>query len=312
MPLMTRRLVIALGGNALIQPGETGSVVEQHARARDLATLLANSLDPGWELVLTHGNGPQFGRVRLRSDLCAPDIPEVPVDVAVAATQGEMGLMMQQALSGETGRPTVTVLTQVVVDPADPDFQDPTKYIGRFYSRADADERATTLGWRVREDPGRGWRRVVPSPRPVEVLETGAVEMLLAAGFTVIAAGGGGVPVIRAHGTLVGVEAVVDKDRASALLAAELHADALWILTGVDEVQVDFGTPEARSLRAVSSQELRGYLEAGQFPPGSMGPKVEAVLDFIQRGGREAVITSFEALPAAMRGERGTWVTAES
>ncbi len=307
---MTRRLVIALGGNALIQPGETGSVAEQHARARELATLLASSLDPGWELVLTHGNGPQVGRILLRSDLCTPEVPEIPVDVAVAATQGEMGLMMQQALTGETGRPTVTVLTQVVVDPADPDFQDPTKYIGRFYSQDDAEQRAVTLGWRVREDPGRGWRRVVPSPQPIEVLETGAVEMLLAAGFTVVAAGGGGVPVIRTHGTLVGVEAVVDKDRASALLAAELHADALWILTGVDEVQVDYGTPEARSLRAVSPEDLQKHLDDGQFPPGSMGPKVEAVLDFVRRGGREAVITSLEALPAAMRGERGTWVTA--
>jgi carbamate kinase len=307
---MTRRLVIALGGNALIRPGEIGTVAEQHSRARELATLLATTLDPGWELVLTHGNGPQVGRVLLRSDLCLPDIPEIPVDVAVAATQGEMGLMMQQAMTGETGRPTVTVLTQVVVDPADPDFQDPTKYIGRFYSQADAERRALELGWRVREDAGRGWRRVVPSPKPIEVLETGAIEMLLAAGLTVVAAGGGGVPVIRTHGTLAGVEAVVDKDRASALLAAELHADALWILTGVDEVQVDFGTPDARSLREVRADELQGYLDAGQFPAGSMGPKVEAVLDFVRRGGREAVITSLEALPEAMRGERGTWISA--
>ncbi len=305
---MTRRLVIALGGNALIRPGEIGSVAEQHSRARELATLLATNIDPGWELVLTHGNGPQVGRVLLRSDLCTPDIPEVPVDVAVAATQGEMGLMMQQALVGETGRPTVTVLTQVVVDPADPDFEDPTKYIGRFYRQADAEQRAVELGWRVREDPGRGWRRVVPSPKPVEVLETGAIEMLLAAGLTVVAAGGGGVPVIRAHGTLVGVEAVVDKDRASALLAAELRADALWILTGVDEVQVGHGTPEARSLREVTVHELQAHLDAGEFPKGSMGPKVEAVLDFVRRSGGEAVITSLEVLPAAMLGRRGTWV----
>ncbi len=308
---MTRRLVIALGGNALIRPGEIGSVAEQHARARELATLLATHIDPGWELVLTHGNGPQVGRVLLRSDLCTPDIPEVPVDVAVAATQGQMGLMMQQALTGETGRPTVTVLTQVVVDPSDPDFAAPTKYIGRFYTQAEAERRAAELGWRVREDPGRGWRRVVPSPRPIEVLETGAIEMLLAAGLTVVAAGGGGVPVIRAHGTLAGVEAVVDKDRASALLAAELRADALWILTGVDEVQVGYGTPEARSLRQVPAAELRALHAAGEFPPGSMGPKVEAVLGFVDRGGREALITSLEALPAATRRDRGTWVTAD-
>lgn len=305
---MTRRLVIALGGNALIRPGEDGSVAEQHARARELATLVARNIDPGWELVLTHGNGPQVGRILLRSDLCAPEVPEIPIDLAVAATQGEMGVMMQQAMTGETGRPTVTVLTQVVVDPADPDFQEPTKYIGRFYDQAEAERRAVELGWRIREDVGRGWRRVVPSPRPVEVLETGAIEMLLGAGLTVIACGGGGVPVIRAFGTLTGVEAVVDKDRASALLAAELHADALWILTAVDEVQVGFGTPDAHSLREVSAEALQGLLDAGEFPAGSMGPKIEAVLEFLARGGREALITSLEALPDAVLGRRGTWV----
>jgi carbamate kinase len=305
---MSRRLVIALGGNALIRPGELGSVAEQHARARELAAILAVNVDPGWELVLTHGNGPQVGRLLLRSDLCSPEIPEQPIDMAVAATQGQMGLMMQQALTGETGRPTVTVLTQVVVDRADPDFENPTKFIGRFYSRAEAEKRAVELGWRVREDPGRGWRRVVPSPRPLEVLETGAIEMLLGAGFTVIAAGGGGVPVIRVFGTLTGIEAVVDKDRTSALLATELRADALWILTGVDEIQVGFATPKARALREVSTQELRMHLEAGEFPAGSMGPKIEAVLEFMDRGGKEALITSLEALPQAVLGNRGTWL----
>ncbi len=301
------RAVIALGGNALIRPGERGTPAEQLARVRDVARGL-RALAADTELVLTHGNGPQVGRVLLRSDLCAGEVPGVPLDLAVASTQGSIGLMLQQAVAEALGRPAVTVLTQTVVDRDDPDFADPSKYVGRFYTEAEARRRALELGWQVKEDPGRGWRRVVPSPQPRAIVELPAIRALLAAGVVVIAAGGGGVPVVALHGTLAGVEAVVDKDRASALLAAQLGAPRLVILTGVDEVMVDFGGPGQRALTAAGRQELAAHLAAGQFPPGSMGPKIEAALSFLDGGGREVLITSPERLPEALAGRRGTRV----
>ncbi|MED5372383.1 MAG: carbamate kinase [Myxococcota bacterium] len=305
---MPSRLVLALGGNALIQPGERGTVPEQLARAFVVAELLA-SLPEDTQLVVTHGNGPQVGRILLRSDLClSEDVPPIPVDLAVAATQGEIGLMLQQALTTALARPVTGVLSRVLVDSEDPDFQSPSKYIGPFYVEDEARLRAHTLGWTVKEDPGRGWRRVVPSPKPLEVLDLAAVRLLLEAGHVVLACGGGGVPFVDFHGRRTPVEAVVDKDRASALLANQLDADELVILTGVDEVMVDFGTPQARALREVDAASLRAHYEAGQFPAGSMGPKVEAVLDFLERGGPSALITSPRSFADALAGRRGTRV----
>jgi carbamate kinase len=299
------RVVIALGGNALIRPGEAGTVSEQFARVREVAAALSGMpLDT--ELILTHGNGPQVGRVLLRSDLCADEVPEVPLDVAVASTQGSIGVMLQQALPPALGRPAVTVLTQTLVSRDDPDFRSPSKYVGRFYTEAEARRRALALGWLVKEDPGRGWRRVVPSPAPLGVVELPAIAALLAAGIVVVACGGGGVPVIDVGGALVGVEAVVDKDRASALLALKLGAGRFVVLTGVDEVMVDFGTPTQRPLLDVTAAEARAHLAAGQFPAGSMGPKVEAALSYLEGGGAEVLITSPERLPEALAGARGT------
>lgn len=299
------RAVIALGGNALIRPGEVGTIPEQFARVREVARGLG-AMAPGAELVVTHGNGPQVGRVMLRSDLCADEVPTIPLDLAVACTQGSIGMLLQQALAASLGRPAVTVLTQTVVDSVDPDFADPSKYVGRFYTEAEARRRALELGWQVKEDRGRGWRRVVPSPRPRAIVEVPAIRALLAAGVVVIAAGGGGVPVVEVTGARAGVEAVVDKDRASALLAGQLGAPLLVILTGVDEVMVDFGTPRQRALTDVGRDELRAHQDAGQFPAGSMGPKIEAALDFLDGGGREVLITSPERLPEALAGARGT------
>lgn len=306
---MGQRIVVALGGNALIKPGETGTTAQQLSCAHQVARVLS-ALPADTELVVTHGNGPQVGRILLRSDLCANEVPPVPLDVAVAATQGQIGLMLQQALCSTLGRAVSAVLTRVLVSAEDPDFQDPTKFVGRFYLEDEAKLRAQTLGWQVKEDPGRGWRRVVPSPKPIEILDLEAARILLEAGHVVLACGGGGVPMIDIHGERVTVEAVIDKDRASALLAAHLCAPILVILTGVDEVMLNFATPQVRALSHVTAAELRTYQAAGQFPPGSMGPKIEAALDFLKRGGQEVLITSPESFADAMAGKRGTRVRA--
>ncbi len=300
-----RRVVLALGGNALIRPGETGTAEEQMLRLREIAAGVGAL--GACELVVTHGNGPQVGEVLLRSELCVDEVPPVPMDLAVASTQGSIGTMLVQALRLALGRPVVTVLSHTLVDPADPAFQRPQKYIGRFYAEAEALDRKAQLGWAVAEDKGRGWRRVVPSPLPVAVLEADAVAALLELGVVVVAGGGGGVPVMEHHGALTGLEAVVDKDRVSALLATQLEAELLVVLTGVDQVLVGFGTPAAAPLTEVDPDTLRRHLEAGEFPPGSMGPKIEAVLDFV-RPGRDALITSPERLPDALAGRTGTWV----
>ncbi|MCP4920402.1 MAG: carbamate kinase [Proteobacteria bacterium] len=305
---MSGTMVLALGGNALIQPGEEGTVDQQAVRAREVAASLA-SLDASTRLVVTHGNGPQVGRALLRSDLCAAEIPPTPLDVAVAGTCGEIGTMLAQALTETMARPVCDVLTHVDVDLADPAFLDPRKFIGSFYSREDAEQRAMEFCWSIREDTGRGWRRVVASPEPKRIVELAAIRTLLDAGQVVIACGGGGVPV-RPLGTgWIGVEAVIDKDLASAFLAAELGADAFVIVTGVDEVAVDWGTPSARALRDTRADEIRAWLAAGQFPPGSMGPKVAAALSFLDAGGTEVLITSPECLPEALAGGRGTRIT---
>lgn len=308
---MPRRLVVALGGNALIRPGEEGTVAQQLERAREVAAQLA-AVPSDVQLVVTHGNGPQVGRLLLRSDLCAADVPPVPLDVAVASTQGEIGWLLRQALSECLSRPVSVILTHVRVSADDPDFDHPTKYIGRFYLQDEAKLRAQTLGWTVREDPGRGWRRVVPSPMPLDVLELDAIETLLGAGNVVVACGGGGIPVLHAHGRTLSVQAVVDKDRASALLAAQLDADRLVILTGVDEVMVDFGTPTQRPLFHVTADELQAFQAQGQFPAGSMGPKIEAALSFLAAGGAEVLITSPERFAQALAGSRGTRIQLRS
>ncbi len=263
----------------------------------------------GCELVVTHGNGPQVGEVLLRSELSVDEVPPVPMDLAVASTQGSIGTMLVQALRGVLGRPVVALLSHTRVEPTDPAFHRPEKFVGRFYAEAEALDRKAQLGWQVAEDRGRGWRRVVPSPRPIELLEIDAVRHLLDSGTVVVAGGGGGVPVMEHGGQLTGLEAVIDKDRVSALLARQVEADLLVVLTGVDHVLVGFGTPHAAPLSEVDPDTLGAHLRAGEFPAGSMGPKIEAVLSFVAPG-RSALITSPERLAQALSGNAGTWVRA--
>lgn len=310
---MPRTALVAIGGNSLIRAGEKGTVEEQLANTRRTARAIAGLIEDGFRLVLTHGNGPQVGAALLRSERASDQVYGQSLDVCDATTQGEIGYLLQQSLHNELAAagleiPVATVLTQVVVDGDDPAMRHPTKPIGPFYSRADAEERARSLGWQVVEDAARGYRRVVPSPEPIEVIEEDVIRDLLDRGVLVIAAGGGGIPVVRTPAGLRGVEAVIDKDRVSALLASRLGVDCFMISTDADRVCLDYRKPTQRAIARATSAEMAGHLAAGQFPPGNMGPKVESALRFLDRGGREVVITSYDHLRAAAHGDAGTHI----
>ncbi|MDQ3752134.1 MAG: carbamate kinase [Actinomycetota bacterium] len=312
-------LVIALGGNAITRADDDRSVEAQFGRTRATVELLLPVIaSRRWRVVITHGNGPQVGSVLLRSDLAAEvgALPRLPIDVAVSDTQGGMGYMIQQVLGNavwEAGlhQPVVTVITQVIVDEHDPDFRDPSKPIGRFYPEASLGS-LEAHGWAMKPDgQERGWRRVVASPEPKEIVELPVVAELLAAGVIVIACGGGGIPVVAGTaGSLEGVEAVIDKDLASALLATQLKADTLAILTAVERVYTGFGTEDQGALDELNVDALRALAAAGHFAPGSMGPKVEAVARFVEAGGARSIITDPEHLEAALEGSAGTRVVA--
>jgi carbamate kinase len=315
--MRSRSAVVAIGGNALIGEGEQGTIVEQFANARAAACEVAMLAEAGWRVVVTHGNGPQVGFILLRSEMVHDKvfIPKLSLDMCVADSEGGIGYIVQNSLQNEFGRrglrtASVCVLTQTVVDKDDPAFGRPTKPIGAAFSAAEADERREREGWSMVEDAGRGYRRVVPSPAPVRILETPAIRTLLDAGFVVVAAGGGGIPVVEtAPGVYQGVEAVIDKDLASAFLAASLEVPLLVISTGVDRVAVNYRRPDQRALEQVSLAEIRAYLAAGEFPEGSMGPKIRAAIEFLERGGEEVVITSLANLSAAVNGDAGTHIT---
>jgi carbamate kinase len=305
--------VVAVGGNSLIRAGEKGTIAEQMANVRRTADALVGLIVEGYDLVITHGNGPQVGAALLRSERAADEAYRLPLDVCVAATQGEIGYLLQQALTERLAkthlnRPVVSLLTQVVVAKDDPAMTHPTKPIGPFYSQRDADLRRTQFGWAVIDDAARGWRRVVPSPQPLEILEEGAIRALVQSGALVIACGGGGIPVVRENGHYRGVDAVIDKDSASVLLALALKADLLVISTDVERVFVDYRKPEQRALGEIDAAELRRLYEAGHFPAGNMGPKIAAALRFVEHGGHRALITSYERLLDAMHGGAGTHV----
>lgn len=308
-------LVIALGGNAITRQDDEPSVEAQFQRTRETVETMLPIIESGaYRIVITHGNGPQVGNILLRSDLAAEahQLPPLPIDSAVADTQGAMGYMIQQSVSNalwESGirLPVVTIVTQVLVDDEDPAFQNPTKPIGRFYSVEQLEE-LTKHGW-VMTEQKLGWRRVVPSPIPGEIVEEDVIRELLDSGVIVIACGGGGIPVVAAEGgSLSGVEAVIDKDLASALLATHIGADTLAILTAVENVALDYGTDEEVELDEIDIEELKRHAAGGQFPAGSMGPKIEAVIEFIGRGGPQAIITSPEKLADALKGTAGTHV----
>ncbi|HXZ29475.1 MAG TPA: carbamate kinase [Terriglobales bacterium] len=306
-------MLLAVGGNSLIRAGEKGTVAEQRENTRRTAAAILDLIRQGYRLVITHGNGPQVGAALLRSERASDQVPGHSLDVCDAATQGEIGYLLQQSLNNELAHaglrvPVVTVLTQVVVSPDDPAMRHPTKPIGPFYSRADAEERRRLLGWQIVEDAARGYRRVVPSPEPVDVVELEVIRDLVHDGVLVIAAGGGGIPVMRANGGLQGVEAVIDKDRASALLAYELGVDLFAISTDTDFVYLDYKRPEQRSIRLATAGEMEAYLAEGHFPPGNMGPKVGSALRFLRHGGKEVVITSYEHLAEAVAGRAGTHI----
>ncbi|KYK28612.1 MAG: carbamate kinase [Candidatus Proteinoplasmatales archaeon SG8-5] len=307
--------IIAIGGNALIKEGEEGTIYQQFANARDTCATLMDIVKDGYEIVLTHGNGPQVGFALRRHERSRDVIPPYPLGVCVAETVGSMGYMLQQTMQNTVkrvglGKDTVTVITQVVVDADDSSFSNPTKPIGQYFSKDEIDVKVREEGWDVVEAGTRGWRRVVPSPRPIRVVEKDTIGHLLERGKIVIACGGGGLPVIELEdGSLDGVEAVVDKDYASSKLAQQLGVDDFIILTNVDKVCIDYGKPDQKELDSLDLSDAKGHLEDGQFPPGSMGPKIEAAIEFLENGGKRVVITSHGSLVEAVRGNAGTHIT---
>lgn len=305
-------VVVAMGGHAFIQPGERGTF-EDHARnARAICAELMTLVERGYNVVITHGNGPQVGELLQRNELTRDVLPAPPLDMLVAQTEGSLGYLLQRALLNELGprkieRFVVTMITQVLVDADDPAFLRPSKPVGPFLTQAEAERARDESKWIIGEDAGRGWRRKVPSPKPQRIIQRDTIREAAAAGDIVIAAGGGGIPVALApDGGYVGVEAVIDKDLTSSVLATDVSADLLVILTAVDGVYVDWGTPQQRRLGAVTMAECQRYIEDEQFPMGSMGPKVEAIYGFLQRGGRRGLITDAASLRDALDGLTGT------
>jgi carbamate kinase len=304
-------LLLAVGGNSLIRAGEKGSMREQLGNARRTAREIVGLIRDGYRIVLTHGNGPQVGAALLRSEAGASQVPALPLDVCDASTQGEIGYILEQSLECELQAagmrvPVISVLTQSVISLDDPAMQHPNKPVGPFYSREEAAERKRQLGWEIVEDAARGYRRVVPSPEPIEIVELEVIRDLVERGVLVIACGGGGIPIAREGGQPFGVEAVIDKDRASALLASRLGVDLFVISTDTDYVYLDYKKPAQRPLRVACASELERYLAAGHFAPGSMGPKIESVLRFLREGGKQAIIASAGNLRSAVAGGIGT------
>jgi carbamate kinase len=305
-------VVVALGGNALIRQGERGDVGEQLRHIRESVAFLPLLLNQGWSVLITHGNGPIVGQLLLQNEAAGDLVPAMPLDVCDADSEGSVGYLIQQTLANElnrhgVSRQVVSLVTQIVVDAEDPGFSRPSKPVGPFYPAAEVEKLRRERGWSLVEDAGRGYRRVVPSPRPVDVVEREAIRILLDHGVVVVAAGGGGIPVTRdENGAMHGVEAVIDKDRASALLAKTMDARRLIILTAVEYVYTGFGQPGEKPLPLMSTETARNLLAAGEFPPGSMGPKIEAAIEFLEEGGEEVLITLPERLGEALEGKTGT------
>ncbi|MGQ9707727.1 MAG: carbamate kinase [bacterium] len=303
--------VLAIGGNSLIRSKEQTSFEEQMAGLVETCRSVVELVRQGERVVITHGNGPQVGFVLLRSHLARNRLPEIPLDAANAQTQAEIGYMIQQVLGnlfrkGGVRCRVVTVVTRVIVDKNDPAFKNPSKPVGPFYTREEAARLQQGLGWCLKEDSGRGFRRLVPSPLPEAVVEIEEIKSLVAAGAVVVACGGGGIPVIEENNSLRGVAAVIDKDFASALLGNLIGAERLVISTAVDRVYLNYGQPDTRPLERVSAKEMNRFLEQGQFPPGSMGPKIAAALRFLAGGGKEVIITDPDHLLPALSGRGGT------
>ncbi|MDO4572711.1 MAG: carbamate kinase [Clostridia bacterium] len=310
-----KRIVIALGGNALQEPGMPATAEAELAVVEKTAAYIAGIIEKGYEVVIAHGNGPQVGRLVLQNEYADAITPAMPFDVCGAMSQGMIGYHIQQGLSKllrarGIGKQVVTLVTQVVVDAADPRFSNPSKPIGPFYNEEEAKKIAAEKGYVMKEDAGRGWRRVVASPMPVEIVEIDAVKSLVEAGFIVVTVGGGGIPVIRdAEGNLAGTAAVIDKDLASEKLAEDLDADALVILTAVEQVCLNYNKPDQRNLESISAAEAKRYMAEGHFAPGSMLPKMEAAVKFVEsKPGRRAIVTSLDKAVEALGGGAGTTI----
>lgn len=307
-------VLVALGGHAFMQRGEKGTVQIQERNAEKICQTMQTLVDRDYNIVITHGNGPQVGNLLLLNESGDESVPKMPLDVLVAQTEGSLGYFLQQAMLNELRkrskkRYVVTVVTQVLVDPEDEAFKKPTKPVGPFLSKEEAEHRRDELGWNIVEDSGRGWRRLVPSPSPIKVVQRHMIRESAEGGNIVIAAGGGGIPIVKKEdGSYEGVEAVIDKDLTSSILANQIGAEIFVILTEVPQVYTGFGTDAQRPIGAITSERLREMFEAGEFPPGSMGPKVEAVWDFLENGGKRAIITNPETMSDALLGRGGTHI----
>ncbi len=311
---MNKLAVVAIGGNSLIKDESHKTVPDQFNAVRETAVHIAEMIAQGWNVVITHGNGPQVGFILLRSEYSRGVLHSVPLDSCGADTQGAIGYMIQQALHNEflrrdIHRQCVTVVTQVLVDGNDPAMRNPSKPIGSFYKEEEAHSKMEQDGWTMVEDAGRGWRRVVSSPQPQEIIERDVIDTLIKGGFIVVAVGGGGIPVVRdSAGNLSGVEGVIDKDLASSLLATRLHADLLLISTAVEKVSLNFRKPNQQDLNRITLSEAKRYYDEGHFAKGSMGPKMLAAIQYLERGGQAALITTPETIDKALASQTGTWI----
>ena len=309
-----KMVLVALGGNALIKPGDIPNIETQEKNADEIVGKLLTLVERDFNLVVTHGNGPQVGNLLLRNEAARDHLPRMPLDLLVAETEGSMGYLLQQAFLNrlrekDIHRYVVTVITQVLVNPDDPAFVRPSKPIGMYYSEEDARKLEQEYAWKMIKDGDHGWRRMVPSPRPLKILQRHMIRHSAQEGNIVIAAGVGGVPIkVSKTGLYEGVEAVIDKDLTSSMLASEVHADMLIILMEQPKVYADFNTPRQRPLDRVTLSEITDYLAEGHFPASSVGPKVDAAIQFVQRGGRQAIITSADYLSAALDGQDGTTI----
>ncbi len=315
---MKRKIaLIAFGGNAILPEHQRGLQEEQMRNAQKAARLMISIVRKGYELIVVHGNGTQVGNLLIQMEEAVTKIPPFSLEVCDAMTEGSMGFMLEKALINELRRASIdkevaTLITQVVVDRQDPAFSNPTKPVGPFYTKYRAQSLMRSKKWTMIEDAGRGWRKVVPSPKPIDIMPKWIIRDLVQAGRIVIAAGGGGIPVIiNGNGLFQGVEAVIDKDFAASLLAREIKADLFIILTSIDRVYLDFGTPNQRPIDVMTVEEAKRYLEEGQFPPGSMGPKIKASIEYIEGGGQEVLITSANYLKAALIRRAGTRIRAQ-
>lgn len=315
IPNMKKRTVVALGGNAILTKGQDGTYEDQRANVeKTVASLSSFLVSENYEIVLSHGNGPQVGALLLQQAAGAEEVPSMPMFMCGAMSQGQIGFMIQQAIKNmflekNVVKEVTTIVTQVLVDEKDEAFKYPRKPVGVFYEDEEAEKIAEETGYAFKEDAGRGFRRVVPSPKPVEIVEVESIKDIIDDGKLAIACGGGGIPVVKREGKLVGVDAVIDKDKASALLGKMVEADLLIILTAVDRVQLNFGTEEAEPISNMNVKEAKKYLEEGHFAEGSMKPKVEAVMEFVQNGAdKKALITDIEHLEKALEGDAGTWI----